>query len=244
MLIVAVPKSASSSLVATLAALHGLRITSELIRGGKMRHCPVADGYRQLERFHRREVAEIDDAVVEAVARRGELAKLHLPPTPNNQRRLARTPKLILLRPAAEVVPAYQRGTEAGVFKLHHPSFCFCLSEAAWLDRARETGLLQELEDFVAGWRAHAGDKLLVESAELLRDPGAELARIERYFGLPASGASELARARYTRSRPRPSVPRILFARRKLILERLAREVGGLAVPSLRPTPRRAGCAE
>lgn len=241
MLIVAVPKSASSSLVATLGALHGLPYESARIRATSLRRCPVAADFREIERFHRREVVEVDEAVVAAVSSPRSLAKLHLPPSENNQRLLERTRKVILLREPAEVIRAYRRGTEAGVFNLHHPSFCFCLSEEEWMERARETGVLEQLERFVAGWRDHRGDKLLVESEALTRDPAAELARIEGYLGLPLSGARELARERYTASEARrPSVPRILFARRKIILERIARDVGGLVISSLRPSTTRA----
>lgn len=238
MLIVAVPKSASSSLTSTLCSQHGLRYESDRIRRGPLRRCPVADEYRELERFHRREVAEIDDAVVEAVSNPRVLAKLHFPPTKNNQRRLARVPKVILLRDPVEVIRAYRRGNEAGVFNLHHPSFCFCITEEDWMERARETGVLEQLERFVAGWRAHDGDKLLIESDDLIREPARALERIETYLGLPPSGAQQIARTRYTREdAARPSVPAILFARRKIILERLARDLGGLLVPSLRPSP-------
>jgi len=240
-LIVAVPKSASSSLVATLSALHGLPYESAQIRGAALRRCPVAAEFREIERFHRREVVEVDEAVVAAVSSPRSLAKLHLPPSENNQRLLEHTRKVILLREPAEVIGAYQRGTEAGVFNLHHPSFCFCLSQEEWMERARDTGVLDQLERFVAGWRDHRGDKLLVESDALKRDPAREIARIEGYLGLPLSGAQELARERYTASSAgRPSAPRILFARRKIILERIARDVGGLVVPSLRPSATRA----
>jgi hypothetical protein len=234
-LIVAVPKSASSALVATLRSQHALSYDSERIRRAELSRCPVAEDYRQLEWFHRREVAEIDAAVVASLSRPRSLAKLHLPPTANNQLRLEQVRKVILLRDAREVIRAYRRGNEAGVFNLHHPAFCFCLSEDDWMRRAHETGVIEQLERFEAGWRAHRGDCLVMESDALIREPAAALARIEAYFELPRSGVKELARVRYTRSpAERPSVARILYGRRKIILERVARDVGGLFVPSLR----------
>lgn len=226
MLIIAVPKSASSALIATLGAAHGLPNGTERVRRGEIRKCSIADGFRELERFHRHEVAEVSDAVAAAVATRGELVKLHFPPTANNQAKLASTPKVILLREPEEVIRAYQRGDETGAFKLRHPRFCFCLSERAWMQRAIETGVLDELRAFVVGWKAHEGDKLVVESRELTRDPKNAIARIEAYFGLPPSGQSELSQVRFTRGATRRrTTPHILFARRRIIGQRISQEL-------------------
>ena len=227
MLIIAVPKSASSALIATLERIHGLPNETAQVRRGPIRRCALAHEYRQLERFHRHEVAELSEEVVAAVTRKTSLAKLHFPPTRNNQALLASSPKVILLRDPEEVVHAYQRGDETGEFKLRHPRFCFCFSQAAWMHRARELGVLDELRRFVDGWRAHAGDKLLVESRELIERPAEALARIEDYLGLTHSGAPELARVRFTRGRAaRRSIPRVLWSRRKLIAQRALGALG------------------
>jgi hypothetical protein len=72
----------------------------------------------------------------------------------------------------------------------------------------------------------------MVESDELILALAEWLARIEASLGLRPGAAKELARERYTRTREeRPSVPRILFARR------IGREAGGLVFPSLQLAP-------
>ena len=231
MLIIAIPKSASTSLTATLSELHGLRIASAEVRSQIVARCPEAAAFRQIANFHRREVVELDARAVAAVSAPGAIVKFHFPPTENNQARLRDLPKLILLRNVEEIVSAYRRGDETGAFRLKSHEFCYCLSEQGWFARAEKFGLLAELRAFAAEWRAHDGDKLVVESAELIADPAAVLGRVESYFGLPSSGGSTLRREKFSRGpEPRPRSPlEILFARRVLIAKRLASDLRKLA---------------
>ncbi len=231
MLIIAIPKSASTSLNETISELHGLPNAPARVRSEVVARCPVAPGYAQLAKFHRREVVEIDAAVVEAVCSPHSLAKYHFPPTPNNQARLQGARKLILLRDAEQIISAYRRGDATGAFRLKSHEFCYCLSEQSWHARAEKLGLQGELRAFAAGWRAHDGDKLVIESAELTADPAAVLARVEAYFGLPLSGGGALRREKYSRAPdlPQRSALAILFSRRLLLVKRLASDLRKLA---------------
>lgn len=223
MLIVALPKSASTALVATLSEQHRLPIETGRIRERLVAQRPLARGFAQIERFHRRELIELDDEVVRAVAAPGLLAKFHFPPTRNNQARLAGVPKLVLLREPEEVVAAYRRGDETRAFPLKSPEFCYCLTERGWQARARETGLLDQLRAFADGWRAHRGDMLLIEYRDLARDALGAIARAEKYLGLPQSGADSLREEKFSRASaaaPRRSALAVLAARRGLILRR------------------------
>ena len=232
MLIVAIPKSASTSLIQTLGELHHLPNVNVSVRSGLVARCPVAPEYAQLAKFHPREVVEVDARVVEAVRSPDSIAKFHFPPTPNNQARLRDVRKLILLRDAVEIVAAYRRGDATGAFRLKSHEFCYCLSEEGWSERARKLGLIDELRAFAAGWRAHDGDKLVVEASELVARPAAVLARVERYFELPLSGADTLRQEKYSRapSLPQRSAAQIVLARWPLILKRIASDLRKLAV--------------
>ena len=228
MLIIAIPKSASTALVATLSESHALPIETQRVRDDVLLRRPIANGYWHLAQFHRRDCVEIDEYVADLLAARGSLTKFHFPPTSTNQRLLERVPKLILLRDAAEIVSAYRRGEESGAYRTKSYEFAFCFSETGWQHRARRTGLTDELLAFGEGWRAHAGDKLVVESAELLASPAAVLARVESYFGLALSGAAELRRERFSRSSKTRGVPVMLWRRRRLVLRRAVAEANRL----------------
>lgn len=228
MLIIAIPKSASSSLVTTLGDAHRLPVETARIRDDILQRRPVVSGFVQIARFHRRDPVDIDARVASAVSGSDAFAKFHFPPTPNNQAQLAATKKVVLLRDASSIVAAYRRGEETGAYRTRNLDFCFCLTEAGWLARARRVGFLDELERFADGWRAHAGEKLVIEYRDLVADPAGTLARVEDYWGLPRSGRTELRREKFSRNAaaPRRSAAGILIARRTLMLRRLGRDVG------------------
>ncbi len=217
MLVVAIPKSASSSLVTTLAERHGIPVRSSELRRTHFPRLSVDPAYRHLARFHR-EVKNIDRTVADLAAAPAHLVKHHWPPTRVNQELLRDVPKVVLLRDARDIVRAYKRGDDSGTFPLRSHEFCFALSERGWLKQAERIGLIAELDRFAAGWRAHAGDKLIVEFEDLTDDPKATLARIESYLGLPPSHAAELAREKFSRTPTASRGPlRVLLARRRLI---------------------------
>ncbi len=221
-LIVAIPKSSSSSLIATLCRAHGLPNATFSTRRRFFPHLSAAAGYPQMAHFHS-DVVEVDEAVAQAVAGKDQFSRHHFPPTPGNLARLAAIPKVVLLRDAFDIVRAYKRGDETGAFELQSHEFCFCFSERSWLDRARATGLLSELQAYADGWRAHDGDKLILDYSELIREPGRALDRVERYFHLSPSGESTLARERYSRAPTArtPNALSLLVSRRRLLLRRL-----------------------
>jgi hypothetical protein len=227
-LIVAIPKSASSALVETLAATHALSVDTRRIRDEVLLRRPIAPGYWHAAQFHRRDFVELDERVAGVLAARDRLAKFHFPPTPRNQAVLQRVPKVILLRDAEEIVSAYRRGEETGAWPTKSYEFAFCFSERGWQQRGRATGLSDELRRFAEGWRAHDGDKLVLESSELIAEPARSLARVEAYLGLPPSGLSALRHERFSRTTATRSVPRMLWRRRMLILRRAIAEANRL----------------
>jgi len=228
MLIIAMPKSASTTLVATLGEAHGLPVESQRIRDEVLLRRKIAPGYWHAAQFHRRDFIEIDDRIASLIAARDLLAKFHFPPTQTNQAILRPVKKVILLRDPSEVVSAYRRGEETGSWPTKSYEFAFCFSEDGWQRRARDTGLIDELHRFAEGWREHDGEKLVLESDELVADPRGVLARVEAYFGLPVSGLAELRRERFSRAVATRSIPRILWLRRRLILRRAIAAVNRL----------------
>lgn len=230
MLIIAIPKSASTALVSTLSAAHELPIRTREIRDDVLLRRPIAAGYWHVAQFHRRDFVEVDEAVAGVMAAGDLLVKFHFPPTPRNQAVLRQIPKVILLRDSEEIVSAYRRGEESGAWPTKSYEFAYCFTERGWQRNARKTGLARELREFAEGWHAHDGNKLVVEAAELLAEPAQTLARVEQYFGLPTSGLRELKQERFSRATdvPHRSLSRILWWRRSLIGKRLLADVNRL----------------
>lgn len=198
MLIVAIPKSASSSLVTSLRVATGYPRTNAEVRKNFLTAGPPATDYSQLKRFHS-DVAELSDDAVEALVRPQQIAKLHIVPTDNNLERLREIPKIVLLRPAEEVVAAYWRGMETATWTTSVKEIARCDSLEQWMQTARDIGLTAELETFNRRWKDSPGNSLVVSYRQLTTDSEATIASVLEYFDLDAGNVPELARVNYSR---------------------------------------------
>ena len=198
MLIVAIPKSASSSLVASLSAATGYPRSNPEIRKKFLAAAAAPAEYRQLKRFHR-EVAELSDEAVAAVTRPRQIAKLHIVPTDNNLSRLRDIPKIVLLRPAEEVVAAYWRGMDTSTWTTSVKDIATCETPEEWSQTANDIGLTAELEAFNRRWNASPGDSLIVSYHQLVTDSEATISAVLEYFGLDVGEVPDLGRVNYSR---------------------------------------------
>lgn len=204
MLIIALPKSASTSLLRTLSALSG--------RPGKQhffpeQKWPAAHEFDAMARFHS-DVREITAAQAELFTSSTSWAKQHLVPTANNESRIGPARFVLLTREPAEIVLAYRRWEATGDSP-PRIEFKGLESEAQWLERAHDIGLIAEFERFATRWREHGGG-LEVTYRELLDSTDEVFDRIEDWFGLERNGRPvELARERFTRApQPAPAEPK------------------------------------
>jgi len=150
---------------------------------------------------------ELDAGIVARLVSPEHLARCHILPTKNNQDLLRREKKVILLRDPVEVLLSYRRSLKAGLHKQSPIDFKHCPDDdAAWLARARSIGLLTDLEDFVQRWEQHDGDKLVLFNHQIVEQPAESISAIESYFGLPASGVTQLRKDNYARSKARARV--------------------------------------
>ncbi len=194
MLIVAIPKSASTSLLTTLGTLYQRPATQDFF-GEQV----LPQGYPVVSSFHA-DMRLINDEQVRRWSGRDAFYKQHVIPVAANRDKLRGTKIVLLLREPKEIVLAYRR---AELAKLHpeRPQFADCNSEQEWLVRAEECGLLRELEAWTGAWLDDPGEKLVVHQAKLLADPGELVAAIADFWGLPRPpDAFELSRERYSRS--------------------------------------------
>jgi hypothetical protein len=199
MLIIASPKSASSSLAETLSKATGLAVCNAAVRGEILRHSPNASDFPVLAQVHPGDLQELTRAQVAQISLYSGIKKHHIPPTRNNLAQLSATRKIILLRPAEDIIGAYWRGFQTGIWPLRHAAFRNASDIETWQSIAGEIGLTRELERFNQGWLDHTGERLLISYQELIAYSRAVIKSILDYFGYPPQGVPELAKVNYTR---------------------------------------------
>ena len=203
MLIVAMPKSASSSLARTLARAHGLDEWNQDINEAHPAQFPA--DHRLLQTFH--PFPGVPAAELRAMTQDpSALRKLHLFPTAEVRAAIADSPVVVLVRDPAEIVDAEFRGFVSGIHPLA-PSMPRTASLERWRIAARAGGLLASLTALHDAWIALATDDprlLLVTYRGLLEDSSATLAACAEHLGLPPSGHLELLRERYSGGAPTP----------------------------------------
>ncbi len=198
MLIIAIPKSASESLVQTLAELHD--------RPGKIYRARLrpAKGFERLAGIHS-DVREYSPAAVRELANPGVFYKNHVPPTKNNRALLRSVKKVVLLRDPEDVLASYRRGIKARTDKML----------LSYLDEA----FAREVAAFARGWSRTDRNTLQLRFEDVIRHPQETVNRIERFFGLPESRNVVLKKFHYTRN------PLMNFARKLKFVRRLYRWV-------------------
>jgi hypothetical protein len=196
MLIVAIPKSASTSLVTTLGQVYERPATQDFFNDQTL-----PEGYPILCGYHS-DMRLITDEQVRRWMGTDAFYKQHIAPTPENLEKLRGTKIVLLLRDAEEIVLAYRRAEQA---RLHpeRSEFAGCATEQEWLDQAVRCGLRHELQRWARAWLDDPGPKLVIQQRELVADPDKAVAAIADFWGLPRPPKSvDLAYVRYSRGRP------------------------------------------
>lgn len=196
MLLVAMPKSASTSLMTTLGRLHDVPAVQiefrELDRPSEIRHMHE----------HHPDIVELDSAGTERLLAPDRIYKQHIPPTPTNLKRLAGRRIVVLLRDPDEVIDAYLRAFKTFAMKPVDVERAIRIDD--WRAHANRVGLSDDVRFFHRGWQALADDEdvLIVDFRALTEKPKWVLNEVERHLGLPETSHDvELSRQRYTRSR-------------------------------------------
>jgi hypothetical protein len=190
-LLVAMPKTASTSVMTTLATLAGIP--------GEQVYLPTNPwpaGWAALP-YQQRDVRELTADQVEMFASRSHLYKQHIAPTDTNLSLLADLRVAVLVRAPEEVVSAYRRVNL--ITGDRNPGFKGLDSEEEWQRRAQEIGLIEDLQRFRDVWSAQP-NALIVTYAEVMDDPSEALRRIQGQLGLPVTpGDIELDKMRWSR---------------------------------------------
>lgn len=202
MLIVAIPKSASTALQATLSRLHDIESYQEGIHGKR------PEQFKVLHEYHS-DCRELKSGIKEKWNRNDVFFKQHIPPTTNNKKILLNLPKVILLRNPEQIVLSYKRGMEKGIHEMRK-EFIDCSTKNDWISRAEEIGLTEDLQNFFNGWECiNDTNSLIVYYKELIKQPTKTINKVSKFFDLKSDFTNVmLERARYSRDN---KIQRVLY---------------------------------
>lgn len=199
MLIVAIPKSASTSLMETIGRLHNIAAKQTFFKDYS---APTA--LKVLHRYHS-DIREIAVGQVKPFQSAENIFKQHIPPTETNLELLCNVKKVILLRAPIEIIGAYCRSEKK---KLHppRPEFKDCRTIEDWHRVANQNGLLKDIEWFYDEWIKEAKREplmnLVINYSDLVHDSKTTINQIESFFGLKISENITLSKKRYSRHHP------------------------------------------
>jgi len=195
LLIIAIPKSASTSLLKTLGKIHNLKT----IQSNKFQNNAKPDGTIVLHKYHT-DVRRIGKQNIDKFNNSEIIYKQHIYPSENNQLLLKSVKKVVLLRDPKEVILAYRRGIKK---KVHNnvEGFSEGMSENEWLKGADNIGLTSDLNNFFNLWKKNRDEfTLIVHYDRLISNPTNEINRIEDFFNLRRTDYKvKLSKKRYTR---------------------------------------------
>jgi len=195
MLIVAIPKSASTSLLKTFGVLHGI----ESVQDFSIKDYKAPEGASILNSIHS-DLREITGELADRFSDEETLYKQHIFPSENNLSLLKNVKKVVLLRDPEEIVLAYYRGAHKKVHTLLE-GYSLSFTQEEWIEKSRQDGLMNELHFFHDRWlKEEDQNTLIIWYKDLLNKPKEVVNSMESLFGLkPTDGDVVLARERYSR---------------------------------------------
>lgn len=181
MLIIAIPKSASTSLMDTLGRIH--KISAQQLFKSEL---PLPKEISILHKFHS-DMREYSKQEIEIFTQNNRIYKQHIPPTKNNLSLLRNKKKVILLRNCDEIICAYWSAINSGISKKRNEKeFLEVSSKEEWINASRKTGLYDDLKFFYSGWLKESNNKncLIVTYNQLIQNPKKVINEIENFFNL------------------------------------------------------------
>lgn len=199
MLLIAMPKSASTSIMITIGKLHDINAKQEMNFSTQ----PYPDECKILFKYHS-DIRELSPETVELFKQNNSLYKQHIFPSINNIDLLKNEKKIILLRKPKDILLAYRRGSHKKVHTLLD-GFSLQFNEKEWINKSTECGLLNDLEYFHNKWVKESQNKntMTIEYVDLIENTKETINKIEDFFSLPITKSKiTLERSRYTRRNP------------------------------------------
>ena len=195
MLIIGMPKSASTSLLVSIGRAQKLQ-WQQINHRWKL---PQPLELALLPKYHS-DMLEYDPAHMKIFADPHKFYKQHLPPTSRNRALLKSVKKVILLRDPKEVIEAYWRAEQTCI---HSPreEFAHCKTSDDWLNVAAGNGLWSDLQFFHDQWLREAGpNSCIISYQNVVNRTKETINKMEAFWGLPITQEDiVLAKRMYTR---------------------------------------------
>lgn len=194
MLIISIPKSASTSLLDTFGRLHALPS-----RQLDFKNNPPDERFPLLGNYHN-DTCKLSKVDLSILNDKKKLYKQHILPTEQHLALLKHVKKVVLLRNPYDILLSYRRGTIKGIHREKN-GFKISLTEGEWVEKAERNGFLTELRNFYNGWIHNEDDYTLVlKYQELTSEPQKTINEIEKFYGLPVTKRKiNLSKKRYSR---------------------------------------------
>lgn len=193
MLIVAIPKSASTSLMTTLERLHKLK--SKQVGFPKNKKIKEIN---YLDKFHS-DIRELKKNQIKDFESKKIIFKQHIYPSKNNLTLLKNTKKVILLRDPEEIINSYFRSEKKYVHQ--KKEFANLKTKIAFLKKIKQLGLYEDLKSFRNKWEKQNKNSLIIEYKELTSNPIKTINNIEKFFDLEMTKKVKLDKKRYSRTK-------------------------------------------
>lgn len=191
MLIIAIPKSASTSLMTTMRRLHNIESKQIFFPNN-----PFPNNCKYLYNLHS-DVRELDEKQVTLFRSKKTFYKQHIFPSQNNLERLNTLKKVILLRTPKDVVKAYYRAEKQYIHNIRN-DFKNLRTPEEWIEQAKKLGLLSDLTQYYI-WRRQNNVKI-VYYRDLISSPKKVINKIESFYDLPITKEKiTLDKKRYSR---------------------------------------------
>tara|TARA_B100000953_G_scaffold71755_1_gene57934 strand:- start:6797 stop:7462 length:666 start_codon:yes stop_codon:yes gene_type:complete len=198
MILIAIPKSASTSLMKTLSKIHSIKGV-QLFQ--EYRNNDIPEDSNFLHKIHS-DIKELTDKDVENFENANILFKQHVFPSAGNIKKLGSHKKVVLLREVDDILLAYKRGAKTMVQNLLE-GFDANWTDKQWLDHSEKIGLRSDLNKFYQGWVNFKDDDntIIIEYKDLLNSPKLVVNQVEDFLGLPKTADTiYLVKARYSRA--------------------------------------------
>lgn len=179
MLIISIPKSASTSLLDTFGKLHALPS-----RQLDFKNRSSDADFPLLGNLHN-DTCKLRNEDFSVFKDQHMLYKQHILPTEEHVKVLKNIKKVVLLRNPYDILLSYRRATVKGI----HPEkngMHSSLSEGEWIEKAESNGFFDEIKNFHQGWMQQQDENtLILRYKELVNNPHQSINKIEAFFDLP-----------------------------------------------------------
>ena len=198
MLIIAIPKSASTSIMQTMGYVHNLKSIQDF----SFNTNPYPNDINVIHALHS-DIRELNKTVIEKFNKKDIFYKQHIYPSKNNIHLLKDIKKVILLREPKDILEAYVRDSKKK-HKVFLRNYNVNKTKTKCLIKYLiEEGLLEDLINFKNKWENNKdANTLVIHYSDYIRNTNKVVNEIESFYGLSLTNYNvKPVKARYSRGK-------------------------------------------